>query len=52
MKANDKFPIIIKKIQSCPVVSLDLHEVQSKKFQTTRHTVREIYLRTTFFLKK
>lgn len=52
MKRIEKVPIIIKKIQSTQVVELSFHSVESKKLQTTKHVVREIYLRTSFFPKK
>lgn len=52
MKKHDKLPVIIKKIQSAQAVELNFYTVESKKLQTAKHIVREIYLRTSFFPKK
>jgi hypothetical protein len=45
-------PIIIKKIQTNDVFDLIAHEIISKKCQTDRHIVRELYVRTTYYKRK
>jgi hypothetical protein len=52
MRIHYKLPIIIKKIQSSKILSLEFHEVKSNKLQTPKHIVKEVYIRTTFFPKK
>ena len=49
---NNKIPAMIKKIKMQAMTELDNHEVYSKRLQTTKHTVREIYSRTSYFPRK
>jgi len=49
---NEKTPIIIKKMQvSESLESKSRFEVKSIKLQTSRHIVREIYIRVSTVLK-
>jgi len=45
-------PIIIKKLQTNASYDLQHHEVTSTKYQTSKHIVRELYVRPTFYIRK
>lgn len=49
---KNALPLLLKNIQYNKITTKKLHQVESKKLQTTQHTVREIYSRTSFFPKK